>query len=100
MIKIFVGDVGEYLAEIALKHSAQARLITADTPSVLAPGVYYISYGDLQDVGLFTSFLRQADDLELCPPSGAWSDSVSAMSEISQQIVNLVQSAKGTKTGN
>ena len=95
MIKIFVGDVGDYLAQAAKAADSQARLITPDSGLVLSPGTYYISYGDLQDVGLFASFLKQADELVMCPPPGAWSDSVSAMSEITQQIVSMIQSTRG-----
>lgn len=95
MIKIFVGDVGEYLAEEAKACDASAQLLTADSDPRLKPGVYYTSYGDIQDLALFTTLLRQADELMICPPPDRWSDNVSAMAELTYQIVNMIQSTKG-----
>lgn len=74
MIKIFVGDIGLYLADAARKYDISARHITAATPSVLTPGCYYISYGDINDIDLFNSFVDQATDIQLCQPPDNWSD--------------------------
>jgi hypothetical protein len=73
MIKIFVGDTGIYLAELALIENSQAEIILPSTLRKLSEGTYYISLGDFgKDWELFYHFLVQADSIVYCPPD-KWS---------------------------
>jgi hypothetical protein len=90
MIKIFVGDVGSYLAELALEHDPGAKLILASQKDKLLPGTYYISLADMpQNTERFISFIKQADELKFCPPPTGWSDSVSVLGNFTKQMVDL-----------
>lgn len=69
---LFVGDVGEYLANIALQHSSDATLITAKNYKNIRAGTYYTSIGDLVTEKIFSSVLEQADVIIYSPPD-VWS---------------------------
>ena len=73
MITLFVGDVGEYLAKIALQHSNSAKLITAKNYKNIRAGTYYTSIGDLKTDKKFESVLKQADVIIYSPPH-TWSN--------------------------
>jgi len=68
MITVFVGDVSEYLANIALQHSRDAKLITAKNYKNIRAGTYYTSMGDLITEENFSSVLKQADAIVYSPP--------------------------------
>lgn len=74
MIILFLGDVDEYLAKIALEFDINAQLVTKDNYQILKPGVYYTSLGDINDLKIFGMLLQQADKIIYKPPtSGVWS---------------------------
>jgi hypothetical protein len=72
MITVFVGDVNEYLANIALQHSSDAKLITAKNYKNIRAGTYYTSIGDLITQKKFSSVLKQSDIIIYSPPD-VWS---------------------------
>ena len=73
MIKIYLGDVGEYLSTLCKLESLDATLITKDNFSDLSPGIYYTSLGDLGNLQNLACVLRQATDIVYAPPR-IWSD--------------------------
>lgn len=72
MITLFVGDVGEYLANIAQQHNGDAKLITAKNYKNIRAGTYYTSIGDLATEEKFSLVLKQADVIIYSPPE-IWS---------------------------
>ena len=74
-IIVFVGDVGEYLADEALTFDKNAKLITSSNSLNLDDGVYYCSLGDLSGLNEFSHVLRQATTIYYSPPpDNNWSD--------------------------
>ena len=74
MITVYVGDVTEYLSEVAIKADPNATLITTSMIDDISPGTYYTSVGDISDLSNFAKVLRQADLIVYAPPD-KWSDS-------------------------
>lgn len=72
-IKIYVGDVSEYLSSTALKEDASAQLLTQHNFKDLSPGTYYVSIGDLSNLADFGKICDQAHEIVYCPPK-VWSD--------------------------
>lgn len=72
-VTIFVGDVGEYLADIAKKNDPLAALIDSKNYQKLKAGTYYTSVGDLDNLSTFGQILQQADTIVYWPPN-RWSD--------------------------
>jgi hypothetical protein len=72
-IIVYVGDITVFLREqIKLEHES-ATLITSENFQNLLPGVYYVSIGDLDNLGQFGEILRQAHEIHYRPPD-KWSD--------------------------
>ena len=74
MITVYVGDVTEYLSEVAIKADPNATLITTSMIDDISPGTYYTSVGDISDLSNFAKVLRQANLIVYAPPD-KWSDS-------------------------
>jgi hypothetical protein len=72
-INVYVGDVLDYLADIARRKDSTASLITSGNCKDLKPGTYYTSIGDLENLLQFAEILRQADNIFYYEPE-AWSD--------------------------
>jgi hypothetical protein len=73
MIIIYVGDVNEYLGDLAKQQNPTAQLITNTNYSNLNSGTYYVSIGDLDTLARFAEVLRQATHIVYAPPA-KWSD--------------------------
>lgn len=76
MYDLFVGDVDEYLANIAKEHNASSQLITTENLHSLdfsKPGTYYTSIADVGHKKLLELCLS-AGTIHYCPPV-TWSDS-------------------------
>ena len=73
-IIVYVGDITDFLRDqVNLEHES-ATLITSENFHNLLPGVYYVSIGDLDNLGQFGEVLRQANEIHYRPPD-KWSDS-------------------------
>ena len=73
MIIVYVGDIDEYLGDLAKKQNPTAQLITNTNYSNLNSGTYYVSIGDLDTLAQFAEVLRQATHIIYAPPAH-WSD--------------------------
>jgi hypothetical protein len=73
MITVYLGDVDQYLQQVACAVDPNAQLITQDNFNNLCTGVYYTSLGDLGNLLNLSAVLLQADKIVYCPPA-AWSD--------------------------
>jgi hypothetical protein len=98
-ITIYVGDVSESLAVQARQHDSRATLITPVRHHCLAPGVYYVSIGDLEDLSQFGTVLRQADHIVYCEPT-QWSDSLRGNSRMKKWTEDYLEifASDGSKT--
>jgi hypothetical protein len=67
-IILFVGDVGEYLANAAHQQDILAKLITTQNCKNIRPGTYYTSIGDLITSSNFETVLKQSDVIIYTPP--------------------------------
>ena len=63
MITIFVGDVGQYLADCSQLYDSAAELITKKNYKKLSAGTWYCSIGDFTDENKFIQALRQANEI-------------------------------------
>lgn len=90
-VTVFVGDVGEYLADIAKKYDFLAELIDSNNYQQLTAGTYYTSVGDLDNLLKFGQTLQQADTIVYSPPT-KWSDyhnGVSRMQYWTEQYLSV-----------
>ena len=71
-ITLFVGDTGEYLANIAKQHDKNAKLITDINYKRIRAGTYYTSIGDVVTDEKFEIVLKKADIIIYSPPD-VWS---------------------------
>ena len=74
MITVYLGDVGEYLANLARAADPTATLITHNNVYNLTDGTYYTSLGDLGNLTNFGGMFRTVDKIIYAPPPGTWSD--------------------------
>lgn len=65
---VYIGDVGEYLCEIAKCHDVSAKLIDSTNYQHLQPGVYFTSVGDLPSLVALGAVLQQANEIIYTPP--------------------------------
>ena len=77
MIKIYIGDIYQELADYAISQHGDARLLSKDNLeqfSFISAGVFYTSLGDLPDdeLGIY-KILDRADVIEYVPPQ-KWND--------------------------
>jgi hypothetical protein len=82
MIKIYLGDVSDYLGQQAIIDDSTAQLITVENYKNLEPGTYFTSLGDLPSLETLGEVLRQADCIVYSPPAGNWSDSCFGKSQM------------------
>lgn len=75
-IIVYVGDVGEYLADIAKKSDPTATLVDYSNYQNLKTGTYYTSLGDFEKITDFLNTLNQSDIIKYCPPDD-WQQSFS-----------------------
>jgi hypothetical protein len=75
-ITVYVGDVGEYLADIAKKSDPAATLVDSLNYQNLKAGTYYTSVGDFKKLTDFFNTLNQSDIIKYCPPD-EWRQSAS-----------------------
>jgi hypothetical protein len=68
MITLYVGDVTEYLADIACQQDKLAKLINTRNCKNIRSGTYYTSIGDLVTDKNFESVLKQTDVIIYTPP--------------------------------
>lgn len=73
MITIYLGDVTEYLAQVATSADPRAQLINDSNWQNLKPGTYFTSLGDLKDLKTLGAVLNQATTIVYMPPT-IWSD--------------------------
>jgi len=94
VFELFVGDVGEYLANIAKQHNPNAMLLVADAPNTIdipTHGVFYTSIGDVGHQNLKT-LVDYASDVHYYPPT-TWSDEIARSSlqkYYTEEILSLV----------
>ena len=69
MIIVYLGDTGEYLAELAKNSDPSAKLVTGKNFKSLVNGTYYSSLGDIGNLRNFGFFLQQADRIIYAPPA-------------------------------
>lgn len=81
MIKIYLGDVTEYLRDQAILLDSTAQLITGDNYKNLKSGTYFTSIGDLSNLTMLGEVLQQADQIVYSPPD-TWSDCFFGKSEM------------------
>ena len=74
MITVYLGDVGEYLANLARAADPTATLITHNNVYNLTDGTYYTSLGDLGNLTNFGGMFRTVDKIIYAQPPGNWSD--------------------------
>lgn len=67
-ITVYVGDVGEYLKDIAKKFDPTATLVDYSNYQNLNAGTYYTSVGDFKKLTNFVNTLNQSDVIKYCPP--------------------------------
>jgi hypothetical protein len=68
MLKIFVGDVGQYLSDLARFHDKSAYQIDSYNLYNTHNGTVYVSIGDLNNLKEFNYILAQATELIYAPP--------------------------------
>lgn len=74
MITIYLGDVFEYLKDLAQDQDINAQLVTKDNFNDLLPGTYYTSLGDIGGLYNLGLLLQQSDNIIYAPPpDGRWS---------------------------
>lgn len=73
MITFYVGDVTDEVRIAAQAYDSTASLVTQQNCNTLAPGTYYISLGDFEDLQSFVNTLEQASTL-IYVPVEYWSD--------------------------
>lgn len=73
MITIYLGDVTEYLAQVAKSADPRAQLINDSNWQNLKSGTYFTSLGDLKDLKTLGAVLNQATTIVYTPPT-IWSD--------------------------
>jgi len=73
MITVYLGDVGEYLADLAIANHGSATLITQENFTNLSHGNYYTSIGEFTDLRTLGVVLQQANKIVYAPPV-VWSD--------------------------
>jgi len=91
MITIYLGDIGEYLADLAIANHGNATLITQENFTNLPHGIYYTSIGDLTDLRTLGGVLQQANKIVYAPPV-VWSDnrhSKSVMKEWTEDYLHI-----------
>jgi hypothetical protein len=75
MITVYLGDIYNYLVELACKTDPDAKLITKENYKNLLPGTYYTSIADVDGLLNLSVVLRSADQIVYAPPpNGIWSD--------------------------
>jgi hypothetical protein len=67
-IIVYVGDVGDYLANIAKESDPTATLVDSSNYQNLRAGTYYTSVGDFKKLTDFFNTLNQSDIVKYCPP--------------------------------
>lgn len=72
-LKLYVGDIGEYLSLEAKRDDPTAYLIDRNNHTDEHQGVCYTSLGDLDNIGNLVSLLRRSDTIVYAPPE-VWSD--------------------------
>lgn len=73
-IVIYLGDVGQYLCDVAQLHDPNARLITDGNFTNLSTGTYYTSIADIGGLFNLGVLLQQANNIVYAPPAnGVWS---------------------------
>jgi hypothetical protein len=83
MITVYLGDITSYLSKTTKLTHPDAKLITEENCSGLAPGVYYTSVGDLGNLCNLGEVLRNADVIIYAPPpDGKWSDTHRGVSKM------------------
>lgn len=97
LISVFVGDVGHYLADLAIQHDQDAKLITSSNYKKLTPGTYYTSVGDLENLDRFKWVLLQAQELVYAPPPGPWSDLTGMMQTWTEHYLRMACTYHGKK---
>jgi hypothetical protein len=99
-IIVYVGDITQYLADIALLTDPSATLINANNCHNLVSGTYYTSIGDLNGLQNFSAVIQQATDIVYAPPV-QWSDSHKGHSNMQHWTENylMVVSNKKSVTG-
>ena len=95
MITIYVGDVTATPRLKAQAQNSTARLITSENCNSLAPGVYYVSLGDLSGVVEFWQVVEQADVL-IYVPEHKWSDTKNNFSYLKKWTEFVITSFKST----
>lgn len=70
MINIWIGDVGEYLAQQV--NDTSAKFICQDNVDTIEHGTYFTSLGDFNNIEDFVRVLNCATSLTYCPPE-QWS---------------------------
>ena len=94
MITLYLGDIHNYLAELACAADSNAKLITHKNVHNLTDGTYYTSLGDLAGVDDLGIVCRTVDKIIYAPPSGKWSDSFfgkSAMKTWTEDYLKIFQ---------
>jgi len=91
-VTVYVGDVDEYLANVAKTHNASAALVNSQNYLEVAQGTYYTSIGDLDKLTHFANILQQADTIVYMPPDH-WSDehkSFSSMRHWTEKYLSIM----------
>jgi hypothetical protein len=73
MITIYLGDVSEYLKDLAQSQDVNAQLVTENNFKNLLPGTYYTSLGDIGGLYNLGVLLQQSNKIIYAPPIGRWS---------------------------
>ena len=68
MLKIFVGDVDQYLSDLAKSHDESAYQIDSSNLYDVHSGTVYVSVGDLHNLKEFKYIISQATELIYAPP--------------------------------
>lgn len=68
MITIYLGDISEYLGNIAREQDSDASLVTEKDIDNLCDGIYYTSIGDLGNLYNLGKLLQRADKIIYVPP--------------------------------
>jgi len=74
VIKVYIGDVAEYLSDIALLNDSTSTLLSREDVDYLTNGTYYTSLADLGSLSILGAVMRSADVIVYSPPAGRWSD--------------------------
>ena len=93
MLKLFIGDAGEYLSWLAIDHDHSAFLVDKANVSQLLSnptGTAYTSIADVDDLKVFLDLCSSATEIFYCPPD-QWSDGVeSKQKEWTEGILSYV----------